>query len=103
MFSADGRARRGFRVAWALAALSGALTLSSFAAAADVPAGFVSRPGLAQRAAFVAGKPVTVLCAPDQATWDAEEATLHGSRDAVGHTDGVGGTTIYLAPVACDP
>jgi hypothetical protein len=81
-------------------ALAAALTGS--AAAADVPAGFVAQPVLAQRAAFVAGKPVAVLCAADDASWSAEEAT-HGQvgTDHLGHVDAVSGSTIYLSPTVC--
>jgi hypothetical protein len=74
-------------------------------AAPDVPAGFTSRPALAARAAYIAGKPVTVNCANDAGTWESYVATLSvppPNGHSGGFTPAIGGDATYLAPEVCD-
>ncbi len=72
-------------------------------AAADVPAGFVSHPELASRAAVIAGKPVNVYCATSDTEWRAYEATLSTPGDYRGNTPVIGGTETALRPAVCGP
>jgi len=73
------------------------------ASALGVPPGFVSRPALATRAAYIAGKPVTVYCPTSQAAWDAF-LTAHNDTamvDVNGLTLTVGSSETYLSPDVC--
>lgn len=99
------RRRQGIsRTIPGLAAVLVALTLAQAALAVDVPPGFVPQPLLASRVLPITGKPVTVLCADNTTDWNAEEATRsNGGSEILGHTDSVGGMTIYLSPIVCAP
>lgn len=84
----------------ALAALV-VLTLGAATARADsaVPAGFTLNPTLSKPAAFVAGKPVTVYCAPSAAAIDLTVSS--SAQNVQGVTPVVGGNVIYLSPLTC--
>lgn len=87
-----------------LGVLIGALALAA-PAAADVPAGFVAVPALSTRAAFVAGKPVTVYCAQTLDAWQAfikqRNTDDAAPADPGGLTDPAAGAT-YLHPAVCN-
>ena len=74
-------------------------------AAADVPAGFTAEPVISARAAYVAGKPVSIACATTQDAWSAELAAINDTPPggiSNGVTPQVGGDVAYLAPQTCD-
>lgn len=81
-----------------LVALLAALTL--------VPAGFTENPVLDARAAYIAGKPVQVLCATNDSSWQTflqENSIRPPDGIANGYTPVIGGSIIYLAPETCSP
>ena len=69
-----------------------------------VPAGFTENATLNARAAWVAGKPVHVYCAQDDAAWQAYVATLPVAPIAIphGYTPQFGGDAAYLGPDVCN-
>lgn len=82
----------------ALLVLAGALAAPAAAAA---PEGFTSAPRFSEAASFVAGKPITVWCAPDVETW-ASYLTAHGyaGKVANGITE-TGSSGTMFSPVVC--
>lgn len=80
----------------AVAALAGAGTA---AADTQVPAGFVMSARLSAPASFVAGKPVSVYCAPTQAAIVA--VSVGAVSDALGVTPAIGAPVAYLSPQVC--
>lgn len=68
-------------------------------ASADVPAGFRLNVRLAPAASFVAGKPVSVYCAPNAAAMNALAGP--GAYDTQGYTPVIGGNVIYLSSLTC--
>ena len=83
-----------------------AFGVSVSVAAAEVPAGVTYEPVISARAGYVAGKPVTIYCAPTQAVWQAIIAAtgdVPPGGIANGITPTIGGTVSYLAPQTCAP
>jgi hypothetical protein len=82
-----------FVIASAVIALAGAAVAR---ADTQVPAGFYNSVRLAPAAAFVAGKPVTVLCAKTASDWQQQG----GRADSYGLTF-PGDNVVKLAPAVC--
>ncbi|HET8894447.1 MAG TPA: hypothetical protein VFM96_10165 [Gaiellaceae bacterium] len=73
-------------------------------AAADIPSGFTVSATISARAAYIAGKTVTIGCPATDDAWNAYLATLPippPNGIANGYTPSIGGTTSYLSPEVC--
>src|SRR4051812_46498439 len=78
--------------------LTTALTVIVLAA----PVGFREAPKLEPAASYVAGKPVQVLCAVDQAAWDAYLAAQYGAGTSnIGGATVVGSSLVSVDPKVC--
>lgn len=87
----------GYRVA--LVVMVALLGVAGTASADAAPAGFWQSARLAPASTFVAGKSMTVYCAPTQAAIDATVSPT--ATNILGSTPTVGGDVTYLAPVVC--
>lgn len=79
------------------------------AIAIAAPAGFTENLTIDARTAWVAGKPVAIFCANDDAAWSDYVASIggtpenfgNGAASAFGYTPVIGGGVAYLAPTTC--
>lgn len=69
---------------------------------AAAAAGFVKSSVLAPAASFVAGKPVTVLCAGSDSAWDAYKVAAYGANDGGNGSTVAGSSTIRLSYLVCE-